>query len=46
VQNSVGALVIVSSSSVYRDDAGRTLDEAAQNGFPELPDPIAETLPC
>ena len=45
VQNSVGALVIVSSSSVYRDDAGRTLDEAAQNGFPELPDPIAETLP-
>jgi len=45
VQSSVGALVIVSSSSVYRDDAGRTLDEAAQNGFPELPDPIAETQP-
>lgn len=45
VQSSVGALVVASSSSVYRDDAGRTLDEAAQNGFPELPDPIAETQP-
>jgi nucleoside-diphosphate-sugar epimerase len=45
VQGSVGALVVISSSSVYRDDAGRTLDEAAQNGFPELPHPIAETQP-
>jgi nucleoside-diphosphate-sugar epimerase len=45
VQSSVGALVTVSSSSVYRDGEGRTLDEAAQNGFPELPDPIAETQP-
>lgn len=43
VQRIVGALVVVSSSSVYGDDEGRTLDEAAQNGFPELPDPIAET---
>ena len=43
VQDRVGALVVVSSSSVYRDDLGRTLDEAAQNGFPELPEPIAET---
>ncbi|HEX7820925.1 MAG TPA: hypothetical protein VF463_09930 [Sphingobium sp.] len=43
VQSGIGALVVVSSSSVYRDDTGRTLDEAAQNGFPELPDPIAET---
>jgi len=42
VQDRVGALVVVSSSSVYRDDAGRTLDEAAQNGFPELPEPITE----
>jgi len=45
VQGSVGALVVVSSSSVYRDNAGRTLDEAAQNGFPELPDPITEAQP-
>lgn len=45
VQHSVGALVVVSSSSVYRDHEGRTLDEAAQNGFPELPDPIPETQP-
>ena len=43
VQRGVGALVVVSSSSVYRDDAGRTLDEAAQNGFPVLPEPITET---
>lgn len=45
VQSSVGTLMVVSSSSVYRDYEGRTLDEASQNGFPELPDPIAETQP-
>lgn len=45
VQQSIGALLVVSSSSVYRDGLGRTLDEAAQNGFPELPDPIPETQP-
>lgn len=45
VQDDVGAFVVVSSASVYRDDQGRTLDEAAQNGFPELPDPIPETHP-
>lgn len=45
VQRNVGALVVMSSSSVYRDNEGRTLDEAAQNGFPELPDPITETQP-
>jgi len=43
VQDQIGALIVVSSSSVYRDAAGRTLDEAVQNGFPELPDPIMET---
>ncbi|MFT3965309.1 MAG: NAD(P)H-binding protein [Sphingobium sp.] len=45
VQGDVGALVVISSSSVYRDDAGRTLDEAARNGFPELPEPISEAQP-
>lgn len=45
VQGNVGALIVISSSSVYRDDAGRTLDEAPQNGFPELPEPISETQP-
>lgn len=45
VQHRVGGLVVVSSSSVYRDNEGRTLDEAVQNGFPELPDPIHETQP-
>jgi hypothetical protein len=44
VQCRVGALVVVSSASVYRD-AGRTLDEAAASGFPELPVPIPETQP-
>jgi nucleoside-diphosphate-sugar epimerase len=45
IQRSIGAFVVVSSSSVYRDDKGRTLDEAAQNGFPDLPEPIQETQP-
>ena len=45
VQNNVGTFVVISSSSVYRDALGRTLDEAGQNGFPELPVPIPETHP-
>jgi nucleoside-diphosphate-sugar epimerase len=45
VQGNVGAFVVISSASVYCDTAGRTLDEAAQNGFPEMPDPIPETQP-
>jgi nucleoside-diphosphate-sugar epimerase len=45
VQGSVGSFVVISSASVYRDSLGRTLDEASQNGFPELPDPIPETHP-
>jgi len=45
VQSSIGRFVIISSASVYRDDLGRTLDEATQTGFPELPDPIPETHP-
>jgi nucleoside-diphosphate-sugar epimerase len=43
VQGSVGAFVVISSAGVYRDAAGRALDEAAQNGFPEMPEPIPET---
>jgi len=43
LQNDVGAFVVVSSSSVYRDAEGRTLDEAEENGFPRLPEPIPET---
>lgn len=44
VQNNVGAIVALSSISVYTDgDAGRTLDEAAQTGFPEFPLPVLET---
>ena len=39
----VGRLILVSSASVYCDDEGRTLDEAAQNGFPEFRQPIRET---
>ncbi|MEM7666613.1 MAG: reductase [Pseudomonadota bacterium] len=38
----VGRLIVVSSASVYCDGEGRTLDEAAQNGFPEFDGPIAE----
>ena len=45
VQHNVGTLVVISSSSVYRDALGKTLDEASQNGFPDLPVPIPETQP-
>jgi nucleoside-diphosphate-sugar epimerase len=45
LEGDVGAFVVISSASVYRDDAGRTLDEAAENGFPEFPKPIKETQP-
>ncbi|MEL6530061.1 MAG: reductase, partial [Pseudomonadota bacterium] len=41
----IGRLIAISSASVYRDDAGRTLDEAAQNGFPEFDGPITEEQP-
>ena len=45
IQGDVGAFVVVSSASVYRDAEGRTLDEAATNGFPDLPVPIGEDQP-
>jgi nucleoside-diphosphate-sugar epimerase len=45
VQSALGSLIVVSSSSVYRDPLGRTLDEASETGFPELPDPIGEAEP-
>lgn len=45
VQDRIGALAVISSSSVYRDAAGRTLDEAVAGGFPDLPDPIPESQP-
>lgn len=43
VQHYVKQIVVLSSSSVYCDDKGRTLDEASANGFPCFPDPILET---
>lgn len=45
IQGDVGAFVVISSASVYRDGKGRTLDEAAANGFPNFPVPIAEDQP-
>jgi nucleoside-diphosphate-sugar epimerase len=41
----VGAFVVISSGSVYRDEAGRTLDEARETGFPRYPVPITEDQP-
>ena len=38
----VQRLIVVSSASVYCDSAGRTLDEAAKNGFPQFGGPITE----
>jgi nucleoside-diphosphate-sugar epimerase len=43
VQSNLRALVVISSASVYRDAAGRTLDEAGVTGFPQLPVPVLET---
>jgi nucleoside-diphosphate-sugar epimerase len=45
LEGHVGAFVVVSSASVYRDDQGRTLDEAVKTGFPDLPVPITEAQP-
>jgi nucleoside-diphosphate-sugar epimerase len=42
VQEQVGALVVISSASVYRDAAGHALDGTGR-GFPELPVPVPET---
>jgi len=45
VQADVAHIAVVSSASVYRDDAGRTLDEARAQGFPEFSEPITERQP-
>lgn len=45
LQGDIGALHVVSSASVYRDAAGRTLDTAAAGGFPLLPVPVGEAQP-
>lgn len=40
----VGSLVVISSASVYADEAGRSLDAAQdEESFPRLPVPIPET---
>lgn len=41
----LGALAVISSGSVYRDEEGRTLDEAARTGFPRFPAAIGEDQP-
>jgi nucleoside-diphosphate-sugar epimerase len=42
----VGAIVAISSASVYADAAGRTLDEAqSADEFPDFGGPVAETQP-
>lgn len=45
IQQDVGTFIIISSSGVYVDEQGRSLDEAAQKGFPNFPAPIKETQP-
>ncbi|WP_286862456.1 MULTISPECIES: NAD-dependent epimerase/dehydratase family protein [Sphingobacterium] len=44
-QKDYSSLIVLSSSSVYRDKDGRTLDEAAMNGFPDFDKPISEANP-
>lgn len=38
----VGRLIAISSASVYCDDAGRTLDEAQTNGWPDFGGAVTE----
>lgn len=48
IQDDVGAFIVISSSSVYCDEKGRSLDEAVLNGFPDIPEAMTEsqsTLP-
>jgi nucleoside-diphosphate-sugar epimerase len=45
IQDRVGAFVVISSCSVYRDADGRTLDEAFETGFPRFSGAIPETQP-
>lgn len=45
LQDKIGALVVISTGSVYADAEGRTLDEARQTGFPHFPVPIRESQP-
>ncbi|WP_149905997.1 NAD-dependent epimerase/dehydratase family protein [Mesorhizobium sp. SARCC-RB16n] len=43
VQDDVGAFVVISSSSVYCDDLGRTLDDAiGSDCFPDFPKAVTE----
>jgi nucleoside-diphosphate-sugar epimerase len=46
LERDVGAIVAMSSASVYADADGRTLDEAqGDDDFPELPVPVPEDQP-
>jgi nucleoside-diphosphate-sugar epimerase len=40
-----GTAIVVSTGSVYTDEAGRSLDTAAQTGFPQFSGPLSETTP-
>lgn len=40
-----GRIMTISSASVYRDDEGRTLDEASDCGFPAFSVPLTEQSP-
>jgi nucleoside-diphosphate-sugar epimerase len=43
-RNAIGSAIVISSASVYVDDAGRSLDEATDaSSFPRFPVPIPET---
>ncbi|MBK1794032.1 NAD(P)H-binding protein [Devosia sp. WQ 349] len=42
-RHDVGRFVVISSASVYCDAQGRSLDEAQENGFPDLPEAMVES---
>ena len=45
VESKVENICVISSSSVYQDEDGRTLDEALFKGFPTFQSPIATNQP-
>jgi nucleoside-diphosphate-sugar epimerase len=45
IEHDASTLIVISTAAVYRDAAGRSLDDAQQKGFPVFPGPIRESQP-
>jgi nucleoside-diphosphate-sugar epimerase len=45
IQGNVGSYAVISTSSVYKDKNGRTLENGRTHGFPDFEQPITEFCP-